>query len=215
MPGHEASIELASDSAEAKVHHMGLTRVTFVGAGGAAAAAAGSDEWQIDRVVAVRGESLPPARVLERVESSDNDTPPPAGGVWSLRGVRSNDRYVERGEKDRLAAIQPGLGRADSRVAALVPIRKSEAWWNLAQDERRALFETTSRHIAIGLQYLPAIARRLYHCRDVGGEPFDFLTWFEFAARDSAAFDELLGRLRATEEWRYVEREVEVRVRRP
>jgi hypothetical protein len=78
---------------------------------------------------------------------------------------------------------------------------------------RRAIFEQRSAHIALGLRYLPAIARRRYHAHDLG-EPFDFLTWFEFSEADSAAFDELVGRLRETEEWRYVVREVDVRVRR-
>jgi len=48
----------------------------------------------------------------------------------------------------------------------------------LTQDERREIFEERSRHIATGLEYLPAVARRLHHSRDLGG-PFDFLTWFE------------------------------------
>jgi hypothetical protein len=47
-------------------------------------------------------------------------------------------------------------------------------------DERRDVFETKSHHIADSLKYLPAIARQLYHCRDLG-QPFDFLTWFEYA----------------------------------
>ena len=64
----------------------------------------------------------------------------------------------------------------------------------------------------LGLDYLPAIARRLAHGRD-RQEEFDFLTWFEFAPSDAGAFDELLERLRATEEWSYVEREVEIRLR--
>lgn len=84
-------------------------------------------------------------------------------------------------------------------------------WWELPQDERRAIFEEESHHTEIGLDYLPAVARRLHHCRDLG-EPFDFLTWFEFAPEHSAAFDELLMRLRASKEWAYVEREVEIRL---
>jgi len=59
----------------------------------------------------------------------------------------------------------------------------------------------------------PSFYRHLHHCRDLG-EPFDFLTWFEFAPEHEPAFDELLARLRATEEWRYVDREVEVRLSR-
>ena len=75
------------------------------------------------------------------------------------------------------------------------------------------IFEERSHHTQIGMEYLPAIARRLHHCRDLGGiEPFDFLTWFEFAKADSAAFDDLVAALRATDEWKYVERESEIRV---
>ncbi len=182
-----------------------ITRVSFI-------ASDAVSEWRIERVHAVRGESLAPAAGLARVEGhafSDADT----AAAWALHGVRSNERYLEREEKQRLASIQQGLGRAASTAGALIPIRKADAWWELSQDERRAVFEARSRHIAIGAHYLPAVARRLYHARDLGG-PFDFLTWFEFADADAGAFDELLGRLRETEEWQYVVREVEVRVRR-
>ena len=83
----------------------------------------------------------------------------------------------------------------------------------MAQDERRAIFEDRSRHISTSLRYLPRIARRLHHGRDLGAE-FDFLTWFEYAPSDAAAFEELVGLLRASEEWSYVTREVDVRLRR-
>ena len=109
-------------------------------------------------------------------------------------------------------ASQAPLGRPEATAAALIAITKSQEWWDLAQDERRAILEDRSHHIAIGLDYLPAIARRLAHGRD-RQEEFDFLTWFEFAPSDAGAFDELLARLRATEEWSYVEREVEIRLR--
>ncbi len=70
-----------------------------------------------------------------------------------------------------------------------------------------------SRHTAIGLSYLPQIARRLHHCRDLG-EPFDFITWFDFAPRDEPHFDALLAELRSSEEWTYVEREIDIRLER-
>jgi chlorite dismutase len=133
--------------------------------------------------------------------------------VWVLRGVTSNERYITRDEHNELAARQEPLDRAGSTRAALIPIKKSEAWWELAQDERRRIFEETSRHVTLGLEYLPAIARRLHHSRDLG-EPFDFLTWFEFAPEDPAAFELLVQRLRSTEEWSYVEREVDIRLGR-
>ena len=110
-----------------------------------------------------------------------------------------------------LVAKQPALGRPEAVCAALIPIRKSEAWWDLTQDERREIFETRSEHIKTGLRYLPEVARRLRHSRDLG-EPFDFLTWFEYAPEYSAAFEELVVSLRASEEWKYVDREVDIRL---
>jgi hypothetical protein len=132
---------------------------------------------------------------------------------WQLRGVTSNERYVTRSDKNELVNRQQGLGRANATEAALIPIRKNAAWWALTQDERRAMFEEQSHHTAIGLKYLPEVARRLHHCRDLGtDEPFDFLTWFEFAPSSANAFDQLLADLRATKEWSYVDREIEIRL---
>ncbi len=127
--------------------------------------------------------------------------------------VVGHERYARAREHDELAARSPRLGRPEATRAALIPIRKSEAWWALPQDQRRAIFEERSRHIATGLKYLPAVARRLHHSRDLG-EPFDFLTWFEFAPADEAGFDELAAILRATDEWAFVEREVDIRLER-
>ena len=72
----------------------------------------------------------------------------------------------------------------------------------MTQNERRRIFEDKSRHIADSLKYLPAIARQLYHARDLG-EPFDFLTWFEYAPEHAEEFEDLVGSLRDSEEWSY------------
>ena len=111
---------------------------------------------------------------------------------WRLAGVASHVRYIERAEKEQLEAVQAGLGRPEATYAALIPIKKSAAWWELTQEERRQIFEDKSHHIASSLKYLPAIARQLYHCRDLG-EPFDFLTWFEYAPAHADAFEELVA----------------------
>lgn len=80
---------------------------------------------------------------------------------------------------------------------------------------RRKIFEEQSSHVKIGLRYLPAVARRLHHCRDLGeNEPFDFLTWFEYAPADEAAFDQLASALRSSVEWEYVDREIDIRLLR-
>ncbi|MFC7539824.1 chlorite dismutase family protein [Siccirubricoccus deserti] len=117
------------------------------------------------------------------------------------------------GGAERVGRGAAGLLRPQATRAALIPIRKTEAWWALAQDERRAILEEQSRHIGIGMEYLPAVARRLYHSRELG-EPFDFLTWFEYAPEHAADFEELVRRLRQTAEWAYVDREVDIRLSR-
>ena len=166
-------------------------------------------KWQVKLVSALTGPALPP---VPRLAILDGDQPtPPADGAWLLRGVTSYERYVHRAERSALVARQPDLGRPNATSAALIPIKKSLAWWELTQDERRMIFEERSHHISIGLRYLPAIARRLYHSHDIG-EPFDFLTWFEYAPADAGVFEELVGTLRETEEWTYVEREIDIRL---
>ena len=173
-----------------------------------------SGGWRVISIAGVKGETLPHVSAVSVIASQAIALPLlPSQTSWRLAGVISHLRYVERPEKEQLAALQAGLGRPEASCAALIPIRKSQAWWELAQDERRRIFEEKSRHIAGTLKYLPAIARQLYHCRDLG-EPFDFLTWFEYAPEHAADFEELVAMLRATEEWTYVEREVDVRLLR-
>ena len=171
------------------------------GAGGA---------WRVTECRAIAGA---PLAQVTRLGVLEGEAASAADAAWVLRGITSNERYVTREEKTRLAASSPALGRAAASRAALIPIRKSAAWWALPQDERRAIFEERSHHIAASLPYLPRIARRLYHCRDLG-EPFDFLTWFEFAPEHAQAFDDLVATLRGSEEWAYVEREVDLRLAR-
>jgi hypothetical protein len=165
--------------------------------------------WRVKRIRPVIGPALEMVKRVAVVEGDQSVEPP--GVVWRLRGVTSYERYVHRAERAQLVAAQPGLGRPEATRAALIPIKKSDAWWDLTQDERRAIFEERSHHIATGLKYLPAVARRLYHSRDLG-EPFDFLTWFEYAPADANAFEELVQILRRTEEWTYVTREVDIRL---
>jgi chlorite dismutase len=166
--------------------------------------------WTVVRFKVVIGESIPVPKKLEVIPGSLAALP--AGAQWALKGVTSNARYVEKDEKAQLDSKQAPLGRAESTHGALIPIRKNAKWWALTQNERRAIFEDRSHHTAVGLRYLPSIARRLHHCRDLeGSEPFDFLTLFDYAKEDSAAFEDLVEALRATEEWKYVDREVDIR----
>jgi hypothetical protein len=176
--------------------------VTFVGAE--------TGSYRVLRMEAVVGASLAP---VAAVTSHPAHLPAAEAGnaAWVLRGSNAYVRYVNRPETEALRALQPPIGRPNCSHAALIPIRKSEAWWDLPQDERRAIFEQRSNHIASCLRFLPAIARRLHQSRELG-EPFDFLTWFEYAEEHVGLFEELVQLLRATEEWKYVDREVDIRL---
>ncbi|HKB33385.1 MAG TPA: chlorite dismutase family protein [Candidatus Dormibacteraeota bacterium] len=168
--------------------------------------------WRVDRIDEVRGQGLESVSRLAVVEGGA-DTFFRSGARWVLLGVTSHDRYSTAGERQRLLAAQAPLGRPEATRAALIPIKKSEDWWALTHDERRAIFEERSHHIATSLDYLPTIARRLHHSRDLG-QPFDFLTWFEYAPTAVDGFEELVRRLRMSDEWTFVEREIDIRLTR-
>lgn len=168
-------------------------------------------EWSVISSKTIVGAPLPAVERLDVVMGAvDMDR---EGAKWILRGVTSNARYTTRPEKDSLVRKQAPLGRPESNFAALIPIRKNAKWWELTQDERREIFEEKSQHTTIGLKYLPGVARRLHHCRDLSeAEPFDFLTLFDYSKEDAAAFDDLVAALRATAEWTFVDREVDIRL---
>ena len=93
-----------------------------------------SGDWRVLSISPVKGEGLalvPHLAILDEtaiVPATDSVTG--ASGVrWVLRGVRSYLRYVERAEKSRLDEASPPLGRPEATRAALIPIRKSAAWW--------------------------------------------------------------------------------------
>ncbi|MEQ1750164.1 MAG: chlorite dismutase family protein [Prosthecobacter sp.] len=170
-----------------------------------------SGAWQVIARKTVIGEQLPTVKRLDIVIGDVQELPD--GALWKLSGVTSNERYITRTEKEQLAAKQVSIGRPEATHAALIPIRKSAKWWALTQDERRAIFEESSHHVKIGMKYLPAIARRLHHCRDLAEpQPFDFITLFDYTKADSTAFEDMVAELRTTEEWKYVEREIDIRM---
>ena len=174
-------------------------------------AAGDTGPWRVTRIEAITGESLPAAKRLAII--SDSEIQPDPSSPWVLRGITSHERYVVREERNEIVAKQLPLGRAEANCAALIALRKNDAWWALTQDERLNIFKQKSHHTRIGLQSFPELARRLHHCRDLSEtEPFDFITWFEYPASDEAKFNQLLADLRAIEEWTYIEREVDIRL---
>src|SRR5215213_6714739 len=89
-------------------------------------AAGEAGPWRITRNEAVAGAGLPGAQCIAVLE----DTAPQTPAVWRLSGVTSNTRYTTRAEAEALRARQEGLGRERATCAALIPIRKSAAWWD-------------------------------------------------------------------------------------
>jgi chlorite dismutase len=169
-----------------------------------------SGSWKVLSLTTFTGQSLASIDRIEIINARHSFAS--TDYKWVLRGVTSNLRYTNRNEKIMLDKTPSILG-PESKYAALIPIKKSEEWWLLTQDERRNVFEDQSHHINFSSKYLSIVARKLYHSRDIG-EDFDFLTWFEFAPEHSNQFDELVNYLRNTEEWKYVTREIDIRLMR-
>lgn len=163
----------------------------------------GAGEWKVIRSTTLCGEPLPEVSHLTTTET--------AAASWSLSGVVAERVYATAEEDARLRALSPELGRPQDTRGAFIALRKSAQWWSLSHNKRRRIFEEQSRHMRIGEGYLPAVARQIFHSRALG-EPFDFLSWFEFAPQFEGAFDELVDKLRRSREWAYVEREVELRL---
>ena len=161
--------------------------------------------------VTLSGEPIPPVARVEMIAGLAAALP--RGAAWAFWGVATNDRYTTRAEKDELVSRQAPIGRPEATSAALILLRKRPEWWTLTQDERRTILEEDSHHIAIGMRYLPAIARRLLHCRDLDETaPFDFIGFLDYAPESEAAFDEMLDQLRATREWSFMDREIDIRL---
>ena len=80
--------------------------------------------WRVTSATAVIGAGLDRTKRLDVVAGPGDGV-----GAWSLRGITSNERYVDRAEKTALVGRQEALGREAATHAALIPIRKTAAWW--------------------------------------------------------------------------------------
>ncbi len=175
----------------------------------------GSNEgnWLVRSTSAIKGSDFPIAERMLRIDNELNHWKVEKQVQWQLNGFNSNMRYTNRNERKELDKTPSILNLPENNFAALIPIKKNDEWWQLTQDERRNIFEEQSAHIGFSLKYLDKISRKLYHSRDLG-EPFDFLTWFEFKETDESLFNELTDYLRYTPEWNYVISEIDIRLER-
>ena len=153
-------------------------------------------------------------------------TPPPGvgpGPLWRLEaagrlpvpdapfvGATTHAVYASTAIGAELAPIS---ARESGPRAVLIPIRKNAEWWALGPERRQAFVVEGDGHLAIGRRYAGRIYRRLYRARYLPGSSWDFLTYFEFPASESGAFQSLLGELRDTgrnPEWAFVDGETEI-----
>ena len=95
-------------------------------------------EWKVSCMETLKGDSLTAVSHLTKVSSNLVQS---EMGIWTLKGIVSNLRYTEKEDKEKLVAVQEDLGRPQATLAAFIPIRKSEQWRNLAQDERRKIMK--------------------------------------------------------------------------
>jgi hypothetical protein len=169
------------------------------------------DRYRVEAVHTLRGAPLRGIAVGAPFVRLESTLELPAGG-GDLIGVTQQLLYTRAAERpDLITTATPG---ADA-VCVVIPLTKSEAWWQLALDERDAMFRGSTRpgHIEVGLAYARSIVRKLYHARPLSGAGFDFVTYFEFHPADRAKFEALLSALRDPErnpEWSFVERESEI-----
>lgn len=187
--------------------------------------------YQIEGFIERSGEPIvlaPPARWILRMESPDRAALEEATQTLvsqcgrPLIGVTQRLRYTTADQQAELlrAPAQP-VDASGTSVAVLIPIAKSDAWWELPHDERQRHFlqtERTEGHTAIGLRYADRIYRKLYHSRYIHPpQGFDFLTYFEFPEDLAEDFRALLSNLRDPElnpEWAFVKREIEIWLRK-
>lgn len=70
-----------------------------------------------------------------------------SAGPEDRTGMGSKDRHEVHGRLDTMPAAALPSPRLFGHVGG--------AWWARAQDDRREVFEAQSRHVGIGLSYLP------------------------------------------------------------
>lgn len=182
--------------------------------------------YRLREVVPVLGEppNLAQGSSVVRIESSvpislfKDSSRLGSSSLIQFHGVTHHLHYTsdaQRQELDKRSILE--LEPSQHTTAVLIPIRKSEEWWKLAQDQRQAHFEKTGGHeghTGIGLKYVDRVFRKLYHSRYLNtGLSYDFLTYFEFKDVYEKDFRALTAELRDTTvnpEWAFVDYEFEI-----
>ncbi len=141
------------------------------------------------------------------------------GSVETLAGVMRPRSYTSHAmtEFAYAHAIPPGPGKKFP-LAAVTPMNKTDAWWQMDFLHRESFFlpryneneeMVVKGHALASAVGIPGINRRLVHSPDGYGTQgsYDFVGYFEFAEKEAPVFREVMAGLRNTiqnPEWKYV-----------
>jgi len=150
------------------------------------------------------------------IESPDGS---PGGSVETLAGVMRPRSYTSHAMTQfaYANALPPGSGEKYP-LAAVTPMNKSKAWWDMDFLHRESFFlpryDENENMVAEGHALACAagvacINRRLVHAPEGYGleGDYDFVGYFEFAEADAPVFRQVMAGLRDTRqnpEWKYV-----------
>ena len=141
------------------------------------------------------------------------------GSVETLAGVMRPRSYTSHAmtEFAYAHAMPPGPGEKFP-LAAVTPMNKTDAWWQMDFLHRESFFlprydeneeMVVKGHALASAMGVPGINRRLVHSPDGYGVEgnYDFVGYFEFAEKDAPVFREVMAGLRdkvQNPEWKYV-----------
>ena len=141
------------------------------------------------------------------------------GSVETLAGVMRPRSYTSHAMTQfaYAHALPPGTG-SKYPLAAVTPMNKTDAWWQMDFLHRESFFlprydenenMVVKGHALASAMGVPNINRRLVHAPEGYGLEgnYDFVGYFEFAEADAPVFREVMAGLRDTKqnpEWKYV-----------
>ncbi|MCI0789447.1 MAG: hypothetical protein J4N88_07700 [Chloroflexi bacterium] len=141
------------------------------------------------------------------------------GSVETLAGVMRPRSYTSHAMSEFAYAHAMPPGPGDKlQLAAVTPMNKTDAWWQMDFLHRESFFlprydenenMVVKGHALASAMGVPNISRRLVHAPEGYGLEgnYDFVGYFEFAEADAPVFREVMAGLRDTgqnPEWKYV-----------
>ena len=172
---------------------------------------------QANGLIRLECASLEPIKVYETGLRTLIDPTP--GSVETLAGVMRPRSYTSyaMSEFAYAHAMPPGPG-GKYPLAAVTPMNKTDAWWQMDFLHRESFFlprydenenMVVKGHALASAMGVPGINRRLVHAPEGYGleGSYDFVGYFEFAEADAPVFREVMAGLRDTAqnpEWKYV-----------